>query len=180
MRAILGALLALASLHGCGDDAGTTSSNASEALATADCPEGFVPDAARAQRVYDHLRSIPEGADVLEALDGIEPPVCFGDADPSVLTSDGVLWLDGRMDGPEAAARVAHLLHHVAGMPDLDHPASVEACDTLVGEAMRVEREAVAIEERLRRELGVDAPVTEPRTEGLEEAYRQRCEIAAR
>lgn len=174
------ALLALAALLGCGDDGSATAAVAASPAEPIDCPEGLAPDAARAQRVYDHLRSVPEGTDTLAALDGIEPPICFGEADPSVVTSGGVLWLDGRMDEPEAAARVAHLLHHLAAMPDLDHPGSLEACEGLVAEAMRVEQRSVELEEHLRRELGVADPITEPRTEGLEEAYRRRCEQAAR
>lgn len=161
----------------CGDDAAPSAADRGPAL---ECPSGLAPDAARARRVYDRLRSAPEGAAALAALGEDEPPICFGDAEPSVVTSEGVLWLDGRMADAEAAARVGHLLHHLAAMPDLDHPRPGTGCDALVSQAMRVERESVALEHRLRRVLGVTAPVTDPRTDGLEASYRRRCELAGR
>lgn len=172
----LAAALAVAlSCGACGDDDGAAPGASPPAV---ECPDGLAPDADRARRVVARLRSVPEGADALDALDG-EPAICFGDADPSVVTADGVLWLDGRMGTREAAARVAHLLHHVAAMPDLDHPPSESACERLVADAMRVERESLRLERDLRRELGVVDPVTDPHTQGLEEAYLQRCQLAA-
>jgi len=64
-----------------------------------------------------------------------------------------VILLDRELDEPEAAARVGHLLEHAAKeMP------TTGDCDAQVSAMLGREARALALELRLRRELGVRAP----------------------
>ena len=101
------------------------------------------------------------------------PPraVCF-DAitHQSAITPDGVARLDARLGTDEAAARLAHLAHHLSRRgPD--------AGPECVASWLRSEVEGITLELRLRRELGVAAPVA---PYPFEEAHRAASTDAAR
>lgn len=120
------------------------------------CPAGFQRDDARAEGIFEALASSPEGADLLKGVK--TPDVCFGEPAYSVVTTEGVLLMDRRLDKGEAAARVGHLLLHVAsGALALDPTPGDAGCEAAVDAALRAEARAMALEIRLRRDLGVSS-----------------------
>jgi hypothetical protein len=119
------------------------------------CPLPFAPDGERARALESLLTSTPEGGAILARIPRrSSPPVCFGPAVVSAITTDGVVLLDAGLEGPEAAARLGHLLIHAAeGLP-MAHPTR-EPCPIQVDRALAAEAHALAVEIRLRRALGV-------------------------
>jgi hypothetical protein len=119
------------------------------------CPARHARDDARALAVFTRLRASDEGRGLLAATPA--PPVCFGEPALNAVTTDGVLLLDARDGADEAAARVGHLLAHLAA--GLGEPRPGDAgCEAAVSASLRSEARALAIELRLRRDLGVTRP----------------------
>ena len=123
------------------------------------CPEAFALDEARAARVLDTLAASPSSRSLAARASELEPTLCFGPADISLVRTDRVLLVDRRLPDDEAAARVAHLLLHLVDGPPLRVPRSVRDCDAAVARAMDAEAVALARELDVRRELGVTRPV---------------------
>jgi hypothetical protein len=124
---------------------------------------------------------------------------CWGEVRPSVITEEGVLHVDERLEPVEAAARVAHLMEHAA----FEAPPAGDGC---LEAWIRHEAEAMAVELEARRETGIERPVVEypfeeavrtapaedrtdlieawlwehprggPGVDGLVEGYRKRCD----
>lgn len=175
------------------------------ALPTSACDAGYRQDAVREER----LRTLLDSATETVSLARARATFCFGVRDISVVTTDAVLVLDERPSDPEVAARAAHLLLHVVeGYPMTDEPGG--RCDERVEIALDREAQALALELRTRRALGVTTPRTRfdfektyfeldepaatrsidrylhehpeggPGVEALAIAYRERCEALAR
>lgn len=107
-----------------------------------------------AARLWNRLKSASEGANIANRL-ASKPAICFGEIDHSVVTTDGIVMLDKRLDDHENAARLGHLsLHIIEGNP-LD-AADAGDCEARVEKALQVEAGALALELRLRREFGVN------------------------
>jgi hypothetical protein len=111
------------------------------------CPQGSSPDPARASALLALLEAQGEGVG--------SPRVCFGRSGPSGVR-EGVVVLEGGLTDEEAAARVAHLAHHLRDDPAAFVPGD---CDAQVARALRLEGEAWATEIRLRRAFGVTSPL---------------------
>ena len=111
------------------------------------CPQPLAEDGARTRAIQALLSTDREASALLVESAG-RVTLCFGAvAEPSV-TSDGALLLDASQPAPEAAARVAHLLHHRrAGSPLVGHRSS--DCDRWVEAALDEEAQAHALEIRL-------------------------------
>ena len=106
---------------------------------TATCPNGSAGDAARVGRLEGLLQRASSGL------------VCFG-AGPSIVTEDGRIVLPVDVGDAEAAARLAHLLEHLA----FERPPPGAGC---VQAWVRQEARAYAVELRERARLGVLEPV---------------------
>jgi hypothetical protein len=119
------------------------------------CPARFVEDAPRARAIVEGLRSTGEGAALLARVAAL-PPICFGPAAVSVITTEGVVLFDAGLTGAEAAARLGHLVAHaVEGVP-MARPSAGD-CEAQVAVALAQEARALSLELRLRRALGVSA-----------------------
>jgi len=122
------------------------------------CPADSVADDARATLVLDTLRKTPQGAHLEErARDKHNIAICFSPRVVSVVTDEGTLLVDDKLDTKEAAARVGHLLEHVAKGPPLS-PRAGETCDQAVLRALSSEAEALSLELDLRRSLALTSP----------------------
>jgi hypothetical protein len=123
------------------------------------CPRGFSTDEARAEVLIAALDRVPEGREVRNVAPNLAATrVCFGPAAVSASTSDGVVLLDAALGDAEAAARLGHLLLHVKRGSPLVLPEDRAGCDAAVDRALAAEADALALELRLRRALGVAAP----------------------
>jgi len=172
------------------------------------CPAGFVEAVGERARVEERLRSTDEGAALLDALP-VNVRYCLGEIDNPVVSDGRLLVLDERVERPERAARVGHLLHHVVhGLPLPDPLPEHPDCEALVETALDREAEAYALEATLRAAFEVpptryefepevraaegDARVAIVRrylaehpdgaqnVDPLGTAYRQRCDDASR
>jgi hypothetical protein len=115
------------------------------------CPARFALDPARAAALVEALRAAPDGAALLARAPA--PTLCFGPAAVSSVTTEGILLFDAGLRGPEAAARLGHLVDHLAeGLP-MARPTD-EDCAIQVDRALAAEARALALELRLRRALG--------------------------
>jgi hypothetical protein len=115
------------------------------------CPARFAPDPPRAAALVEALRAAPEGAALLGRAPS--PFLCFGPARVSSVTTDQVVLFDADLRGAEAAARLGHLVEHLAeGLP-LGRVTD-EDCAVQVDRALAAEARALALELRLRRALG--------------------------
>jgi len=85
--------------------------------------------------------------------------VCFGPAPVSVVTHDGALLIDARLDEGEAAARAGHLATHLSdGL--IPSPTRGDDCAAYVDRALHAEARALALELRLRRAFAGPRRVT--------------------
>jgi len=122
------------------------------------CPPGARHDEPRRQRLLALLLGAGEEARSLAVRGRDKVRFCFVERDHSAITTDGRLLLDPRQPDHELAARVGHLLHHaVQGSPYRDDGS--RDCRARVDEALRREAQALALELRLRRALGVERPL---------------------
>lgn len=127
-----------------------------EGAAPGACPGRFSADPGREARVVERLGAAGEGRAVL-ARWGRPLRMCFGEVPSSVVTEQGTLLMDARLDDARAAARAAHLAAHLAdGLPAL--VGGEGGCDARVREALRAEARALALELRLVRALGAPPP----------------------
>jgi hypothetical protein len=119
------------------------------------CPASFAVDHDRARRLADRLEASAEGARLAaHVCRDSGPTVCFGKADISTITTEGVILFDERLSESEGAARLGHLvLHFVEGLP-MSKPRPTD-CETQVERALQAEARALSLEIRLRRELDV-------------------------
>lgn len=121
------------------------------------CPSSLAHDAARAGRVLETLRGAPEGEELLaSAASAGELLLCFGRVEVSGVTADRVVMIDLATSDAAAAARTGHLLLHrrEAALFDVV-PRDAEGCAAWVGEVLRAESRAYALELRLDRAFGV-------------------------
>lgn len=116
-----------------------------------------VPDPERASRIAALLATRPEARDL--GVQGAASAVCFADG-PGTLHPGGVLVLPREVGDEEAAARLAHLLHHRRFGHGLVAFASLEGrdCGAAVEDALREEAAAHVLEMELRDALGVEEP----------------------
>jgi hypothetical protein len=151
--------------------------------AAATCPAGHVIDPARSKALWARLAQVPEGAALIERSER-EPAMCFGPAQPSVVSGGGLLLLDARLADDEAAARVGHLVSHVLQGDQLDPeaPAAVADCEAFGASALAAEKRAHALELRLLRALRAlsgstaDAePDARAMASAVAAAYLDRC-----
>lgn len=116
------------------------------------CPPGLVANTAHASAIRDLLAADDEASALLVAATG-HVTLCFGAiAEPSI-TRDGVVQLDATAMTPEAAARVAHLVHHRRAGSPLAGPPSGD-CARWVDAALDEEAQSYALELRLLRDAG--------------------------
>lgn len=172
------------------------------------CPAGFVDAVGERARLEERLRSVDEGAALLDGVP-VNVRYCLGEIDNPVVSDGRLLVLDERVERPERAARVGHLLHHVVhGLPLPDPLPASPDCDALVARALDREAGAYALEATLRAAFEVpptryefepavraardrDARVAivrrylaahpdgAPNIDPLGTAYRQRCDAAS-
>jgi len=138
------------------------------------CPPGSHLDDDRRAAILALLRSIPEGAALLDRSTGSNAPpantpaplpitLCFAKHASSGLTPGHLALLDDDLSPPEAAARVGHLLlHHTEGLPFTDTPGD---CHARVERAVIAEARAFDLELRLRHALAVTHPRLAPELE---------------
>jgi len=120
-------------------------------------PAACVPDPQRATRIAALLAGRAE-ADDLDAQNAASA-ICFADG-PGTLHPGGILVLPRDVGDEEAAARLAHLLHHRSfgrGLIALE-PVAQASCAAAVEEALREEAAAHVLEIELRAALGVETP----------------------
>ncbi|MDI1447560.1 hypothetical protein [Polyangium sp. 6x1] len=132
----------------------------SEAPRASTCPAGFRADTARAEAILAKVGELPAGArarDAALAKGGVS--FCFGRIGVSSVTTAGAVLIDEALGTEEAAARVAHLLTHVAEGLRVE-PArgeEDESCEVITERALAAEAKALSLELGLRRALGIGA-----------------------
>jgi hypothetical protein len=123
------------------------------------CATGRADDARRARilavldRALGRLEHEPAASrlrDVRERVQSV--PVCF--ADEAALHADGTVVLEAKADDAAAAARAAHLMHHLLVEPPWDEGLRI-ACPERVAHALAVEQRGWALELAMRELLGV-------------------------
>ncbi|MRG95306.1 hypothetical protein [Polyangium spumosum] len=121
------------------------------------CPAGFRADEARRATILAKLGEAPVGADTRDrALAKEKVTFCFGRLGVSSVTTSGVVLVDEALATSEAAARVGHLLTHVAeGLRVEPREGSDESCEVVTTRALAAEAKALSIELGLRRAFGV-------------------------
>ncbi len=115
------------------------------------------PDPERASRIAELLEGRAEARELGAA--GAASSICFADG-PGTLHPGSVLVLPRDVADPEAAARLAHLLHHRRfgrGLVAFE-PVDPDDCPAAVEEALREEAAAHVLEIELRAALGVETP----------------------
>ncbi|MDC0741803.1 hypothetical protein [Polyangium mundeleinium] len=129
----------------------------SETPRASTCPAGFRADDARAEGILAKLGDVPAGArarDQALAKGGIS--FCFGRIGVSSVTTSGAVLIDEALGTEEAAARVGHLLTHVAeGLRVEPRGGEDESCEVITERALAAEAAALSLELGLRRALGV-------------------------
>lgn len=120
------------------------------------CPARYSADPERQAKIVEVLGKSQEGGAVV-ARWGRPIRMCFGAVAPSVVTEEGMLLMDAKLEDARAAARAAHLLTHlVDGLPALVKGQG--DCEARVEQALAAEARALALELRLLRELGAPPP----------------------
>ncbi len=124
------------------------------------CPSGFHAEETRAAAILAKLGEVPAGARVRErALASHTVSICFGRIGVSSVTTSGVVLIRDTLGTEEAAARVGHLLSHVAnGLRVEPGPGAEESCEAITDHALAAEAAALSLELVLRRALGVSDP----------------------
>ncbi|WP_293274887.1 hypothetical protein [Nannocystis sp.] len=107
------------------------------------CPPGSHPDPDRSHALRTALRRTAAGEALVAVAD--DPPICFGGASRGSLRPEGVIVLaDSLAPGP-AAARLAHMLLHLAD--DLHHfPIAGAPCAPQIASALAAEARAIVAE----------------------------------
>lgn len=121
-------------------------------------PQPCLVDPQRGATIVARLERLPAASSLLDA--STVDAICFHDG-LGVAHPDGRLALPRDASDAEAAARLAHLLHHRRhGRGLVAHePRRGRDCDVLVDEALWEEAAAHALEMELRASLGVDRPL---------------------
>ncbi|MDI1477417.1 hypothetical protein [Polyangium sp. y55x31] len=130
----------------------------SEAPHASTCPAPFRPDAARAEGILAKLGEVPAGArarDRALAKGGVS--FCFGRIGVSSVTTSGAVLIDEALGTEEAAARVAHLLTHVAEGLRVEPSSREDDCEEITARALAAEAKALSLELELRRAFGIGA-----------------------
>ncbi|MDI1429255.1 hypothetical protein [Polyangium sorediatum] len=129
----------------------------SETPRASTCPAGFRADDARAEAILAKLGEVPAGArarDQALAKGGVS--FCFGRIGVSSVTTSGAVLIDEALGTEEAAARVGHLLTHVAeGLRVEPRSGEDESCEVITERALAAESAALSLELGLRRAFGV-------------------------
>ncbi len=137
------------------------------------CPRGTTPDSKRTAQLTARLTSHPSSQGLFPRL-GRPLVVCYGDVREGVVQDDGAIVLQRDRPLPAQAARLAHLLTHLAWwapFPADEIRTSRESCEEIADRAVAAEEEAHRIENDVRRSAGLPAlPVEDLRTQ-----YAQRC-----
>lgn len=145
---------------------GLLAARPSEPRTSEPCPPGTSLDEVRTERAAA-LLATPSAGRALLAHDEL-PIVCWGPSEPAVMEDRSHVRLDPRASDREAAARLGHLLLHLRdGVP------LAEGCGALAMAESR-EREAHALEDHLRAELGL-VPLEAAALERVVSGYRDRC-----
>jgi hypothetical protein len=134
------------------------------------CPTGFTVNPSRAARLSRLLAQTPQGSSLLAA--GQATTWCFGTIDESVVRADDALLLlrDQSPDVP-LAARLAHLLSHIAAPIPSPNPRD---CNHWLAEVRHKEARAHATENAVRRHFGLaEHPPTT--LEVVMRQYAERC-----
>jgi len=122
------------------------------------CPEGFAADAGRGEALVEKLEDAPGGGQIVRAARETRAfSVCFGRIGVSAVTTEGAVLMDEALGREEGAARLGHLLQHVARGSPLVLPKE-GSCEEATARALEKEAEALSLELMLRRALGVSAP----------------------
>ncbi|MDC3954949.1 hypothetical protein [Polyangium jinanense] len=122
------------------------------------CPAGFRADAKRAEGLLAKLGEVPAGArarDHALAKGGVS--FCFGRIAVSAVTTSGAVLIDEALGTEEAAARVGHLLTHVAEGLRVEPGGGDDDCEVITARALAAEASALSLELGLRRAFGVGA-----------------------
>ncbi|MDI3282701.1 hypothetical protein QHF83_05245 [Polyangium sp. 15x6] len=130
----------------------------SETPHTNSCPAPFRADAARAEAILAKLGEAPAGArarDHALAKGGVS--FCFGRIGVSSVTTSGAVLIDEALGTEEAAARVGHLLTHVAEGLRVEPSSDEDDCEVITARALAKEASALSLELGLRRAFGVGA-----------------------
>lgn len=119
------------------------------------CGSLAAADPKRARRIRQRLGSVSRGRTLLSNAPR-HVAICFRQSDETALTSDGVVRLDPRDGDGQSAARLGHLLLHLAqGLTRLDPAQHAGGCASFVAHTLRAEAAAHALELELRRDLHV-------------------------
>ena len=121
------------------------------------CPAKLETDGPRAARIVRILDATRQGR-VLLSHSPDSLAICFDKEGPGVLRTDRIAVLSSTASDPENAARLGHLLFHLAdsvswpgtGMPSED-------CGKFVARAVKAEERAYQLENDLRQELRISA-----------------------
>lgn len=120
------------------------------------CPSRLKADRDRTTRIVRLLDETVQGRRLLaNAPDSIA--VCFDGSQPGFLRTDGIAVLSKGASDSENAARLGHLLFHLAqatDWPSIDQPS--KKCKTLIAGAIEAEMRAHELENDLRRKLRLD------------------------
>lgn len=130
----------------------------SEAPHASTCPAPFRADAARAEGILAKLGEVPAGTrarDHALAKGGVS--FCFGRIGVSSVTTSGAVLIDEALGTEEAAARVAHLLTHVAEGLRVEPSRGEDDCEEITARALAAEAKALSLELELRRAFGIGA-----------------------
>jgi hypothetical protein len=138
------------------------------------CPEGYMPDPARAGAITEKLAQLEEGRILAERTTTMR--VCFGAPATAGMLSGETILLDARLDHAAAAARLGHLVLHAMDRFPGDPPADIRLCSAWLDHVRGTEKRAHALEARLRHAqhlallpVDLDALVAE---------YARRCPAA--
>ena len=142
------------------------------------CPRDTAPDEQRSDSVMARLRANESGAALLARL-GRALIICYGDVREGVLQSDNAMVLQRDLPIAANAARLGHLVFHLVHGAPFDEAAASSSslsCAELVKRAAAMERQAYALEDKLRKSFGLPPQAFED----LSALYERRCRSVRR